>query len=139
MDHRSCEDRRSGGVALCWPERRTGFDRRRAYPVSGMLRSDERWFAGILGLIFLLGILDWAFTSHALASLGAYEANPFMRAAFDAGPSQALLLKLASLVTVIAGMWWLRRYRSVIVLAAVTAAFHVALVGYHIAGAAFLS
>lgn len=139
MRERRSADRRSGGVSLFWPERRTGFDRRRSYPVSGMLRSDERWFAAILILIVALGIMDWAFTSRALASLGAYEANPFMRAAFEAGPAQALVLKLASLGVVTGGMWWLRRYRSVIVLAAATAAFHIALIAYHIAGATFLS
>lgn len=139
MSERRCDERRSGGVSLCWPERRTGFDRRRSYPVSGALRSDERWFALVLVLIFALGLADWALTSRALASLGAYEANPFMRAAFEAGPAQALLLKVGSLGVVIGGMWWLRRYRSIILLAAVTAAFHIALVAYHLAGAAFLS
>ncbi len=139
MSERRCDERRSGGVSLCWPERRTGFDRRRSYPVSGALRSDERWFALVLVLVFALGLADWALTSRALASLNAHEGNPFMRAAFEAGPAQALLLKLASLGVVIAVMWWLRRYRSIILLAAVTAAFHIALITYHLAGATFLS
>jgi len=138
MSDRRCQERRSGGASLCWPERRTGFDRRRSYPVSGALRSNERWFALVLLLIVTLGLADWALTWRALGSLGAQEANPFMRAAFDAGPAQALLLKVASLGVVIAGMWWLRRYRSIIVLAAATAAFHTALVAYHLAGAALL-
>jgi hypothetical protein len=139
VSERRDSDRRTRGVALRWPDRRTGFDRRRSYPVSGTLRTDERWFASVLALIFVLGILDWALTYYALGALGATEANPFMRAAFESGPGAALALKVVSLGTVVAGMWWLRRYRSVIVLAAVAALLHLALIGYHIAGATLLS
>ncbi len=132
-------DRRINRVSLRWPERRTGFDRRRSYPVSSIFRSDDRRYAAVLALILLLGIMDWAFTSHALDALGAYEANPFMRAAFEAGSMYALGLKLVSLTAVIACMWWLRRHRSVIVVATVTAALHIPLIAYHVAGAAFFS
>jgi hypothetical protein len=139
VSDRRDSERRAGGVYLRWPERRTGFDRRRSYPVASVLRSDERWFASILALIMLLGILDWALTYYALSSLGAAEANPFMRIAFETGPGAALALKVASLGAVIAGMWWLRRYRSVIVLAAIAAMLHVVLIGYHVVGATLLS
>ena len=139
MDDRRREDRRKGSVSLPWPEQRAGFDRRRSYPVSAVLRHDDRRFALVLAVILVLGVLDWAFTWHALVALGAYEANPFMRAAFDAGPVQALMLKLVSLTAVIAGLWWLRRYRSAIVLALVTAVLHLALLGYHVVGATLLS
>ena len=139
MSERRDSKRRGMSVSLRWPERRTGFDRRRAHPVSGLLRSDERWFAGILALILLLGVLDWALTYYALSSLGATEANPFMRAAYESGPGAALALKVGSLGAVIAGMWWLRRYRSVSILAAAAAVLHVVLVGYHVVGAMILS
>ena len=139
MNDRRDSDRRAGGVYLRWPERRTGFDRRRSYPVSSALSSDERWFASILALIMLLGILDWAMTYYALSSLGAAEANPFMRIAFETGPGAAFALKVTSLGAVIAGMWLLRRYRSVIVLAAIAAMLHVVLIGYHVVGATLLS
>jgi hypothetical protein len=139
LNNRRDSERRAGGLYLRWPERRTGFDRRRSYPVSSTLGSDERWFASILALIMLLGILDWALTYYALSSLGAAEANPFMRVAFETGPGAALALKVISLGAVIAGMWWLRRYRSVIVLAAITGMLHVVLIGYHVVGATLLS
>lgn len=138
MRHRYEQDRRATPVALRWPDRRTGFDRRRRYPVSNVLRANQRCFAGILGLIFLLGVLDWALTSHALATLDAYEANPVMRFAFEAGPSHALLLKVVTLGVVVAGMWHLRRHRNVILLATVTAAAHLVLIGYHVSGAVLL-
>jgi hypothetical protein len=139
MHKRRDSDRRAGGVYLCWPERRTGFDRRRTYPVSGVLAADERWFAGVLAMILLLGILDWALSYYALGSLGAAEANPLMRAAFESGPGAALALKVVSLGAVAAGMWWLRRYRSIILLATIAALLHVVLIGYHVTGATLLS
>jgi len=139
MYDRRCRDRRERSVSLRWPERRTGFDRRSPCPVFYTPGSDERRFAATLAVIFVLGVLDWALTSYALHALGAFEANPFMRAAFDAGPGHAFLLKLASLTAVTVGMWWLRRHRSVILLATMTAAFHIALIGYHVTGMAILS
>lgn len=95
--------------------------------------------AAVLGLLFALGFADWALTAHALAYGLAWEANPFMRAAFDAGPVYALLLRVSTLGAVVAGIWLLRKYRSVILLAVASTALHLALVGYHLAGAIALS
>ncbi|MBW6468773.1 MAG: hypothetical protein K0B85_06405 [Coriobacteriia bacterium] len=139
MPERRDSERRGVRASWHWPERRTGFDRRRSYPLSGLIRSDQRYFAALLVLILVLGVLDWALTYNALTSLGAVEGNPLMRAAYDAGPGAALALKLTSLAAVVAGMWWLRHYRSVIVLAVAAAGLHVVLVGYHVAGVAILS
>ena len=139
VSERRVLERRAMRASWCWPERRTGFDRRRSYPVSGVVLSDQRFFAALLIFIGVLGFLDWALTYHALTSLGAAEGNPLMRAAFDAGPGAALALKLTSLAAVVAGMWWLRRYRSVIVLAVTAAGLHVVVIGYHVAGVAILS
>lgn len=132
-------ERRARSVSLRWPERRTGFDRRGSYPVSGLVRSSDRRLAAVLAAIVLLGLLDWAFTAYSLSSLGAYEANPIMRRAFDASPAHALALKTASLAVVIPGIWWLRRYRSALLLALGAAALHLALVAYHVIGMTLLS
>jgi hypothetical protein len=135
MVERRDNDRRSGATALRLPERRTGFDRRRSYPVAGVLQ-DPTWLVAVLASIIVLGIADWALTWRALDGLYAWESNPFMRSAFDAGPLHALALKVASLAAVSAGIWWLRRYRSILLTAAGAAVLHVVLIGYHLAGAA---
>lgn len=135
MVERRQDDRRSGATSLRWPERRTGFDRRRSYPVAGTLQ-DPTWLLVVLASIIVLGMADWALTWRALDGLYAWESNPFMRSAFEAGPMHALALKAASLTVVSAGIWWLRRYRSILLTAAGAAALHVVLVGYHLAGVA---
>ena len=129
-------------------ERRTGFERRwtpRRSPFGvGLdaslvyLRDHRRALVAMLALANLLSLLDLWLTSIALR-LGVAEANPFMRYFFEAGATQAAVVKCSLVVAASLGIWALRGYRTALMAALFFLAAYGAVVLYEIIGLSGLS
>ncbi len=135
-------DRRRREVALRYPDRRRGFDRRRPSP--GTLRRayhdmlDEyrdraEAVAAVLFVLVLLNITDMLLTSRAL-SMGAEELNPVMAWALGHDPALAAAIKIAMGAGAALVMWLLRRYRRVLELTLLLLAGFTALLVYQFVG-----
>jgi len=129
-------DRRARRTSVRWPERRTGFDRRRNSRVS-VLRDSSVLLIAMLGLLNILNMLDLRFTLLAL-DRGAVEANPVMTSLFSMGTVSAGLFKIAVVLAISLTVWWGRKYRRILEFAVLSTALYVALVGYHIVGLTFI-
>jgi len=137
-ERRQADRRSAHQVTLRWPERRTGFDRREAYPVLRMLRSSGALLLSVLVLLNIMSLIDLSLTSYELA-LGVAEGNPVMRMAFDAGPAAVIAVKVGVMLLVSAVIWWLRRYRRILQLSVASVGAYAALLIYHVAGLATLA
>jgi hypothetical protein len=137
-ERRQTDRRAAHQFTLRWPERRTGFDRRKAYPVLRMLRDSGALLLSVLVLLNVLSLIDLGLTTYEL-TLGAAEGNPVMRMAFDAGPAAVIAVKVGVMVLVSVGIWWLRRYRRVLQLSVASVGAYAALLVYHVAGLATLA
>jgi hypothetical protein len=126
-------ERRGSAQSLRWPERRTGFDRRDSQSVTKALRDNVPLLVGLVIVLNVLNIIDFALTSRAL-ELGALEANPVMDAIFMSGWQNAALFKIGSMVAVSATILALRRYRRVLQVAVAAVALYSAIVLYHLVG-----
>ena len=128
-------------------ERRTGFERRwtpRRTPFGvGLdaslvyLRDHRRALVAMLALANLLSLLDLWLTSIALR-LGVAEANPFMRYFFEAGATQAAVVKCSLVAAASLGIWALRRRRPALTAALFFLALYGAVVLYEIVGLTWL-
>lgn len=113
LGERRFRERRAGGPALRFPERRTGFDRRSADGWLAWYRDRPQVVVAILAMIIVLNIADFGLTLRAI-DLGAREANPVMSQLFDRGPAYAGAVKLLVALLVTGVMWQLRRYRQIL-------------------------
>ena len=140
------DDRRQVDRFVLW-NRRLGFDRRqtaRRSPVgvaldASLLYLRDHPFAllALLALANLLSLVDLWLTTIVLR-LGAVEANPFMQYFFDAGPTQAALVKIGLIAASTLGIWALRRRRSALTVALLFLAVYAAIVVYEIVGLTLL-
>lgn len=132
-------DRRTRGVSLYYPERRTGFDRRR--PVDGTLtaryhrfleqyRNDSHTIAAMLLVFVVLNIVDLLLTVRAL-SMGAVEVNPVMAWLFASDPAVAALFKLVVGAGIALAVWSARRYRRILEFSFVLVAVMTVVLVYH--------
>lgn len=129
-------DRRSRAVSLKWPERRSGFDRRRPLAIEHLRDSSAALFL-VLALLNLLNLLDWRFTTLEL-QYGATEANPLMALFFGVDSYTAGLFKVAVMLGVSLAIWKARRYRRILEFAVIATTVYAALIVYHLVGIGFL-
>lgn len=115
-------------------ERRTGFDRRRRYPLTELLRDRPGLLALVLVAINALSALDFALTRIQLDAGVAREGNPVLAALFEQGPTRAWAFKTSVMLLVSIGIWSARKHRSVLLLAIGTLVLYAALVVYHLVG-----
>ena len=123
-------------ISLCYPDRRTGFDRRgtsRYLNALKRLRSQPRAIAALVGLILVLNAADLALTGQALER-GATEANPIMAWMFDQGMMAASTFKLAVGFGIALVIWRLRKYRRVLELSLTLAGIFTLVLAYHLVG-----
>lgn len=134
-------DRRRRFIPFYAPERRTGFDRRRTYPVTGPLRDRPVALVVLLLAVNGLSLLDFALTMQELAAGIATEGNPVLAPLFAQGPMQAWAFKSALILLVSLGIWQGRRMRAILGVAVFALFTFAAVVGYHLIGisAAFAS
>lgn len=135
-ERRDESERRSRRVALFAHERRTGFDRRRDYPITGALRDRPQVLLGLLVALNLLSGLDFVFTYLQLNAGVATEGNPVMASMFTSGPWQAWLFKTTVMLLVSIGIWRGRHTRAILEVAIGALGIYVALIGYHVTGMA---
>ena len=118
-------------------ERRSGFDRRRerrgTEAVLVYLRDNPQALLALLLLANLLSVLDLVFTLHAL-NRGALEGNPLMRSLLEVSPAVAAAVKLSVFAALSAVLWWLRRYRLVLLVVLFTVTVYSALIVYQVYG-----
>ncbi|MBI5230579.1 MAG: hypothetical protein HY876_00225 [Coriobacteriales bacterium] len=132
-ERRQSSDRRQGAAKFRIPERRTGFDRRLAYPVLGVLRDNSWQLAVLLIAINILSLADWWFTMRAL-ELGASEGNPVLSAMLESNPAMAAGFKLSITIAVTLGIWAWRRYRLVLATSVFGVTAYALVIVYHIGG-----
>lgn len=132
--NRSMKDRRSerGGFRL--KERRTGFDRRETYPVTGSLRDNPVLLLTILAATLAMSVLDLELTRLGIAAGVSVEANALMASLLAQDPMQALLFKLGVASAIGAATWVLRRHRPMLAVAAGGFALYLGIIGYHLMG-----
>jgi hypothetical protein len=137
-DRRGAERRRH--YRLTFPERRTGFERRR--PASGTIRAgyhrtleayrkNPRTLVLVLAMFNLLNLADLMLTYRSLI-VGATEVNPIMKALFDIHPVWAGMVKMSVGMIVSEAIWALRRYRSALVLSIGITVGMALLFAYHL-------
>jgi len=136
VERRRGAGRRERVIALFVPERRTGFDRRRDYPVTGLLRDRPGLLLGVLIAINLLSALDFLATYAEVMAGAAVEANPVLAGMLTEAPAQAWLLKTTVMLLVSIGIWWGRKTRAVLEVAVGALALYVVLTVYHVSGLA---
>ena len=112
-DRRAGPDRRSGRIAMRFPDRRSGFDRRTDGGVLAWYRNRPGMIGLVLAAIILLNGADYFLTIIAL-DRGAQEANPIMRTLFDHHYVTAGIFKLALAAAAVGIIWRLRRYRRIL-------------------------
>ena len=124
-------DRRSRGLSLRYPDRRTGFDRRSAGGVLTAYRDRPGVIAAVLAALLSLNVADYLFTVAVLGR-GGREVNPVMAALFEANLAVAGVVKLAAVSLVIGVIWQLRRYRRILQLSLIAVAGFTFLITYQI-------
>lgn len=129
-DHRS-EERRTSLTPFYYPERRTGFDRRRRHAVCRVLRDNFVLLGLLILTLNLLNLADLYLTTSAFG-LGAIEGNPVMAAAFNVSWETAAVFKIAVMAAISAAILVFGRYRLVLQFALASAAAYAMLIGYHV-------
>jgi hypothetical protein len=132
VDNRQRE-RRVKLTILRHPERRTGFDRRRASPVIEFLRDSRVVLLTVLVALNLLSLADWVFTMAALRS-GATEGNPVMAGLMGNSMVLAGAFKFAVMLGVTLMVWRGRAFRPVLITLLAGVGLYLAVILYHIAG-----
>ncbi len=112
-------------------DRRSGFDRRRRYPVLGTMRDHPLILAIVLVLLNVLSLVDGFFTAVELTLGIAAEGNPVLEAAARRNPLLAVAVKVGVMLLVTAGMWHGRTSRVILGLSVAALALFAAVVAYH--------
>lgn len=130
------EERRLRPKSFHMPERRTGFDRRMRYPLTGRLRDQPGFLLGILILVNVMSALDFALTWLQLQAGVVQEGNPVLAGMFAESPGRAWLFKTAVMLGVSAVIWHQRKHRAVLGVAIGALIFYFVLLVYHFWGMA---
>jgi hypothetical protein len=133
MHQQRASDRRMSRRAFHYPERRSGFDRRREGGLLCALRDNPSALLSVLIGLNAMSAADWALTSHALAH-GATEGNAVMSWLIATSPAAAGTFKAACALVVSAAIWRGRRYRLILATAVGGLSLYGALLLYQLAG-----
>lgn len=125
-------------MALRFPDRRYGFDRRVADASSrtellAWYRDNEFAVLAVLGLVLFFNLADAVLTLRAL-DRGAAELNPLMSLLIGVDPALAASVKIVATAVAVGMIWMLRRYRAALVGSLLLAGVFSALMVYHAAG-----
>lgn len=127
-------ERRQRLIPLFFPERRTGFDRRGSYPVTGHIRDNPRTLLVVLVIINILSLIDFAFTWVQLSAGTATEGNPALATLFAVHPFVAWLFKTTLVLGISVAIWHGRKYRAIVLVALLALVTYSALFVYHLLG-----
>lgn len=115
-------------------DRRSGFDRRRRYPVTGTLREDPRLLLAVLVAINVLSALDFVLTRAEMSAGLATEGNPVLASLFAHGPGLAWLFKTTVVLAVSLVIWRERHRRAIIAVALGALCVYALVIAYHLSG-----
>jgi hypothetical protein len=115
-------------------DRRTGFDRRRSYPLTGALRENPRLLAAVLVAVNVLSALDFVLTQAEMDSGIASEGNPVLASLFEQGPGLAWLFKTVIVLGVSVVIWRQRHRRAILSVAIAALAIYALVIAYHLSG-----
>ena len=115
-------------------DRRTGFDRRKSYPITGALRENPRLLVAVLVAINVLSALDFVLTRTELDSGIASEGNPVLAPLFEQGPGLAWLFKTVIVLGVSVVIWRQRHRRAILSVAIAALAIYALVIAYHLSG-----
>jgi hypothetical protein len=99
----------------------------------GVLRDNSWLLLGVLVVLNVLSVADWAFTLEAF-KYGAVEGNPVLAALIEVSPMSAAVFKLLVILAVSLAIWAGRRYRLVLATALLALFLYAGLIAYHIGG-----
>jgi len=112
-------------------DRRSGFDRRKRYPIFGTMR-DHPWLVlFVIGLLNLLSFADGYFTAAEIGLGIASEGNPVLAAASAQSPWLAVAVKLGGIAVASIGIWMGRRRRFILALSIAALGVFAWVVAYH--------
>lgn len=131
-ENRRKDRRRSRRFVL--HERRSGFDRRLSYPVTGPLREQPLALFFVLLATNALSAMDFLLTYRQLQLGMAIEANPVLADLFAQGPARAWAFKATLMLMITIGIWIYREHRQVLVVATIGLLIYIGLIAYHITG-----
>lgn len=131
------EERRVGGErrrgrVYRFIDRRSGFDRRRRYPVLGTMRDHPWLLIVVLALVNALSLIDGLLTAAELAFGLADEGNPVLRSLIDADPLLAVAFKVGIVIVVSVGIWRGRHLRVMLALSLLALAAYAGVLAYHL-------
>jgi len=130
-DRRDPSDRRHERLFRFY-DRRTGFDRRRHYPILGVMRDNDGILLSVLILTNALSLLDGLLTYAELSSGIATEGNPLLATLFEAHPLAAVGFKVFVIAMVSIILWLGRRLRIMLAISLLACAVFAAVVAYHL-------
>jgi len=131
-------DRRVRHTPWRFPERRSGFDRRRPGGWRGRYYADLRKYADsrlafplVLATIVVFNLIDYVMTVRVLG-VGGLELNPIMQHLFETSMEAAALVKLLAAGAVTLVLLALRRYRRTLEVSLLVMLGYSALTLYHV-------
>ena len=114
-------------------DRRRGWDRRRDYPVLGLLRDEPRHLLLLLAILNLFSLLDAVFTAIELRGGLATEGNPVLLSILGGGNTLAVMgFKVVVIVLVSLLIWYHRDRRLFLGIAVTAMGLYVGVVAYHL-------
>jgi hypothetical protein len=123
-------DRRTKKIRVA-QDRRSSFDRRKRYPITGLLR-DKPWLLALLLLgVNLFSILDGVLTLSEIGDGIAREGNTIMAPLFSLGPYWAMGFKVGIVALVSLIIWKQRHHRVLLSCSLVAAVLFSAVLVYH--------
>lgn len=137
IHQRAVDRRKHRFFAVRFPERRSGFDRRRTRAYLLALRDNPARLLGVLALLNLMNLADFLLTQYELALGTVAEGNPLMALAFGMGGSAALMTKVGGMLLITVVVWQLRRFMRILDLALAAMVFYAVVIAYHLVGLAF--
>lgn len=131
------EDRRVGGERRTrrvyrFIDRRSGFDRRRRYPILGTMRDHPWLLVAVLALVNVLSLIDGLLTAAELTFGLADEGNPVLRTLIEADPLLAVAFKVGIVIVVSVGIWRGRHLRVMLALSLIAVAAYAGVLAYHV-------
>jgi len=120
-------------------DRRTGFDRRKRYPVTGALQENPLLLLAVLVAVNVLSALDFVLTWSEMNSGIAAEGNPVLASLFEQGPGLAWLFKTTVVLAVSVVIWRERHRRAVVAVALGALCLYALVIVYHLGGIATAS
>lgn len=115
-------------------DRRSGYDRRKRYVLTGALHDNVLTLAVVLIIVNALSLLDFVLTFDAIKLGIAHEGNPVLADLFRESAGRAWIFKTGVMLAVSWGIWRERRRRAVLATAVFSLAAYLALTLYHLTG-----